>query len=193
LTRRIVFLLEERSMKFFLEGLLPRIFPGTRLNESFICVTHEGKQDLERSLPRKLRAWNHPDVFIIIRDQDTEDCQALKERLFDLCKTGGKPDSIVRIACRELEAWYLGDPDALAAAFENPALSTIGDKARYRDPDTVATPSRELSRLEPKFQKLSGARLMATHISRENNRSNSFRVLLDTIRRIVESPKANCD
>lgn len=45
---RIVFLLEERSMKTLLDGLLPRFLPGI----SFLCIPHEGKQDLEKSIPR---------------------------------------------------------------------------------------------------------------------------------------------
>jgi hypothetical protein len=51
---RLVFLLEEPSMKLFLEALLPRLFP--RLD--FLCLQHEGKSDLEQSIPRKLRTWN---------------------------------------------------------------------------------------------------------------------------------------
>lgn len=53
---RLVFLLEERSMKILLETFLPRFFPDI----SFLCVAHEGKQDLEKSIPRKLRAWCEP-------------------------------------------------------------------------------------------------------------------------------------
>ncbi len=40
-------------MRVLLNGLLPRLFPGL----PFKCVKHEGKTDLERSIPRKLRAW----------------------------------------------------------------------------------------------------------------------------------------
>ena len=37
----------------------------------FICVPHEGKQDLEKSIPRKLRAWREPSAhFIVVRDND---------------------------------------------------------------------------------------------------------------------------
>lgn len=49
---RLVFLLEDYSMKVLLDGLLPRLFPGL----AFLCVPHEGKQDLDESLPRKLQA-----------------------------------------------------------------------------------------------------------------------------------------
>lgn len=67
----IVFLLEEPSMKALLEGMLPRLFPGL----NFQCVSHEGKSDLDKSIPRKLRAWREPGVrFIIVRDNDNANC-----------------------------------------------------------------------------------------------------------------------
>ena len=46
---RLVFLLEEPSMKAFLEEFLPRLMPGF----DFLCLSHEGKQDLEKSIDRK--------------------------------------------------------------------------------------------------------------------------------------------
>lgn len=178
---RIVFLLEERSMKVLLEGLLPRLFPELQ----FLCVPHEGKQDLEQSVPRKLRAWREPGVrFVVIQDNDGGDCLALKERLLGLCSDGRREDSLVRIACQELEAWYLGDPDALADAFGNEKLRQIGRRARYRIPDAVTRPSDELERLTPAFQKVSGARLLARHLSRERNKSRSFHATLDGIARV---------
>ncbi|WP_419186179.1 DUF4276 family protein [Rohdeia mirabilis] len=165
-------------MKVLLEGLLPRLFPELR----FFCVPHEGKQDLEKSVPRKLRAWREPGVrFVVIRDNDGGDCAALKQHLQSLCSDGQRKDSLVRIACQELEAWYLGEPDALADAFEQESLRGIGKKARYRDPDAVARPSDELERLAPAFQKVSGARLMARHLTRERNQSRSFHATLDGI------------
>src|SRR5205807_10542595 len=107
---RVVFLLEEYSMKVLLEGLLPRFVPCL----PFLCVPHEGKQDLERSLPRKLRVWREPGVrFVVVHDNDGGDCRALKARLAGLCDATGCQDTLVRIACQELEAWYLGEPRAL--------------------------------------------------------------------------------
>ena len=80
---RIVFLLEERSMQVLLDGLLPRLFPDL----PFLCVPHEGKRDLELSIPRKLRAWREPGVrFAVIRDNDGGNCVQLKAALRKLCK-----------------------------------------------------------------------------------------------------------
>ncbi|MBI5244422.1 MAG: DUF4276 family protein [Elusimicrobia bacterium] len=177
---RLVFLLEERSMKVFLGALLPRLFPGL----PFLCVPHEGKQDLEKSVPRKLRAWREPGArFIVLRDNDGADCRALKNRLSRLCRKAGRSDALVRIACQELEAWYLGEPDALAEAFGDETLRGIGAQAIYREPDAVPQPSAELEKLVPEFQKISGARRIAAHLSKERNTSRSFHALLGAIER----------
>ena len=178
---RIVFLLEERSMKMLLDGLLPRLVPGL----SFICVPHEGKQDLEKSIFRKLRAWREPGVlFVVLRDNDGGDCLALKQRLVTLCTEAGRADVLVRIACQELEAWYFGDPAAIATAFDNDKLRAIGNRSRYRDPDAIRQPAREITKLIPGFQKISGARRMAACLSRNGNASRSFRTLMDGIERL---------
>lgn len=169
-------------MKVLLDGLLPRLYPDL----SFLCVPHEGKQDLEKSVPRKLRAWREPGVrFVVLRDNDGDDCHAVKRRLVDLCAESGRPDALVRIACQELEAWYLGDPKGLAEAFGSPRLAGIGSRARFRDPDTVVHPSAEVQKLVPEFQKVSGARAMGPALSRERSCSRSFQVLLEGVDRLV--------
>jgi hypothetical protein len=179
---RLVFLLEEYSMKVLLDGLLPRLFPDLR----FLCVPHEGKQDIEKSIPRKLRAWREPGVrFVILRDNDGGDCRLLKESLAALCREGGRSDSLVRIACQELEAWYLGEPDALAEAFSDDRLRRVGGRARYRDSDAIEKPCRDIERLIPAFQKVSGARLLAQRLTRERNRSMSFHALADGLERLA--------
>ena len=170
-------------MKVLLDALLPRLVPTL----VFLCVPHEGKQDLDRSIPKKLKAWREPGVrFVVVRDNDRVDCVELKRKLVDLCREGGREDTLVRIACQELEAWYLGEPTALASAFDAARLAGLGAKARFRDPDTVAKPSVELKAMVPEYQKMSGARRMAKHLTREHNRSRSFQVLIEGIDRLIE-------
>ena len=169
-------------MQVLLDGLLPRLFPGLL----FQCVPHDGKTDLERSIPRKLRGWREPGVrFAVVRDNDGKNCHALKERLRGLCDAGRRNDTLIRIACQELEAWYLGEPDAIADAFKRDALRSIGQKARFREPDAVPRPSEAIEQLVPEFQKVSGARRMARHLTRERNRSTSFRVFMAGIEAVA--------
>ena len=175
-------------MRDLLNGLLPRLFPEL----SFQFLVFEGKSDLEKNIPRKLRAGWPPGVrFVVLRDNDGADCVQLKQRLLRSCQTAGRGDTLVRVVCQELEAWFLGEPDALADAFENERLRGSGRKARFRDPDTVQKPSKAIKRLVPEFQKGSGARMMANFLSRERNRSKSFQVLLSGLDRLCADCKSS--
>ena len=121
---RLEFLVEERSMAEVLKVLLPRILPASWvLDENYFIRPHEGKSDLKRSIPKKLKGFaQHKEQttgFIIIQDQDSNDCRQLKQELVALCKANQAPNIkfLVRIVCHELEAWYLGDMKAIQAVF----------------------------------------------------------------------------
>lgn len=187
---RLVLLLEEYSMKVLLDELLPRLFPEL----SFLCVPHEGKRDLEKSIPRKLKAWQEPGArFIVVRDNDGGDCGALKQRLLGLCEGGRIAHTRVRIACQELEAWYFGDHQALADVYGERAFRGIAGRARFRDPDAIDQPSRALAELAPEFQKVSGARAMGARLAADRNTSPSFQAFLNAVRALFPptSPEAS--
>lgn len=183
---RLVFLLEEPSMKFLLEGLLPRIFPGMVVGLHFLCVTHQGKSDLDTSIPRKLKSWKIVgDRFVIMRDNDNANCIDLKARFVRMCEECGRPDTLIRLVCQELESWYIGDLSALAEVFAAPKLDSPGLRKRFVNPDTWQKPSRELERLIPAFQKGSAARLMAECLEEERNCSPSFQAFIGGVRCLV--------
>lgn len=183
---RIIFLLEEPSMQVLLDDLLPRVFPGWVDGEHFQCVPHEGKNDLDRSIPRKLSAWRIPgDRFVVVRDNDNANCVELKARLLALCAQGGRPETLVRLVCQELESWYLGDLAALAAAFDAPRVNTPAYRKRFVDPDSWQKPSVEVKRLVPAFQKIGGARAMALFLSITGNRSRSLKVFEAGVRHLA--------
>jgi hypothetical protein len=50
----IVFLLEESSIENVLNELLPKLIHP---EISYICISHQGKQDLAKSIPIKLKAF----------------------------------------------------------------------------------------------------------------------------------------
>ena len=179
---RLIFLLEERSAKVFLDSLLPRLLPSCT---EFLTIPHEGKQDLRRSIPRKLRAWQRPeDRFIVVHDQDSCDCLALKAELQLLCLSAGRSDVKIRIACHELEAWYLGDLASLDQAYGS-QLQRLKDSRLLRNPDAVVNPSQELLRRIPAFSKIDAARKLGSSINLGSNESCSFRLLLQTVRQLI--------
>ena len=187
---RIIFLLEEPSMRVLLDDWLPRLFPGWVDGQHFQCVPHEGKSDLDRSIPRKLAAWRVPgDCFVVVRDNDNADCVNLKARLRTLCVQAGRPETLIRIVCQELESWYLGDLTALATALDQSKVDTPALRKRFAHPDDWQKPSVEVKRLVPVFQKSSGARAMAQHLSLEpeKNQSKSLQVFVMGVRRLAQA------
>lgn len=179
---RIIFLLEEPSVKGLLEHLLPRIFPGWTPGQQFLCVPHEGKSDLDKSVPRKLAAWRFPDDrFVIVRDNDNANGPQLKAKFVAICAANGKPNALVRLVCQELESWYLGDLPALARAYNDPKIDSPANRKRFIDPDSWQKPSTEVARLAPSFQKGGGARTMGDQLDIVANRSRSFQVFVSGV------------
>jgi hypothetical protein len=177
-------MLEERSAKHFLEEFLPRWRPDLE----FICIAHEGKTDLEKSLPRKLKAWQFPDdLLVVLRDNDGTPCLETKARLSSICLDCGRQNSLVRLACQELESWFLGDLRAVEKAFGLNGLERLQAKQKFREPDRLESPSRELQKIAPTYQKLRGSRLVGQHlgVTSENNRSRSFQVFLTGLERLL--------
>lgn len=182
----IVFLLEEESAKVLIEGILPRIFGRTQ-QVPVRYIVFDGKQDLERQLERKIRGYLNPEArFIVLRDQDAEDCRFVKERLLQKCRPGGNAACKVRIACRELESFYLGDLAAVEAGLGIPGFSRRLNQAPYRNPDSIQKPSEFLIKSTKKrFQKVGGARAIAPHLNLDDNRSASFGQLVQLIRSTI--------
>ena len=180
----IVFLVEERSMEVVLEGVLPSILPD---NVGYTIVKHSGKSNLKKSIPRKIKGWNIPDTyFVIIIDQDSNDCLKLKDEIKSLCPPEhAKNDVLIRIVCHELEAWYFGDLGAVSEAY-GLDLTKLEQKRKYSVPDSIENPKDELKKLIPQHEQISGARKIAPLMDINNNRSKSFNVLLDGIRRILQ-------
>ncbi|WP_134063932.1 DUF4276 family protein [Pseudomonas sp. JV241A] len=177
----IVFMLEEPSMKHFLAGFIGRLFPE---HFTVTYLVHEGKQDLEKSIPRKLRGWQVPNsYFIIVRDKDGEDPLVLKARLRELC--ADRPESLIRIPVHHLESWILGDLPALAIAFNKPSLVALAGNRKFRSPDSLANASQELAKLIPGYQKVGGARSVSPHVNIENNLSRSFNLFIRDVKRLA--------
>lgn len=183
--RELVFLLEEASAQAMLEGLLPKLLPdGTTVR----YLTFEGKSDLEKQLARKVRGYRNQEArFIVVRDQDSHpDCTVVKAKLVGLCQGAGKPEALVRIACRELESFYLADLAAVEKGLELSGLAKRQGHRKFRSPDYLGSPSKELTK--GRYQKVSGSRAIGTWLDPNNVRSDSFRNLVAGIRRLIMYP-----
>jgi hypothetical protein len=181
--KKLVFLLEEQSMKEVLQIILPKIIPDYY---AFQCVPHNGKSHLRKSIPFKTRGWGEPDVqFVVIHDKDSADCILLKKELYDLVDEPRRTTTLIRIACTELESWFLGDLEAVEKGFQV-NLSAQKNKSKFRNPDTLSNAKQELERLIPRYQQISGSIAIAQNMDITNNKSHSFNIFVSGIKRLVQ-------
>ena len=192
----VEFLLEEPSAEEALRQLLPKILST---ESTFELRNLQGKENLLKQLQTRLQGyanWNMPDLRIVVLvDRDSADCENLKRQLEAAAqavglstKTSAQGGAFVvlnRIAIEELEAWFFGDVNAIVAAYPKVPL-TLGEQAKYRDPDAIAGGTAEA--LERVLQgkgyhpgglaKLKAARDIAQHMDPTRNRSKSFQVFI---------------
>ena len=202
----IEFLVEETSAEVALLNILPKVFVPTT---SFAIHPYQGKQDLLKKLPSRFRgykAWLPEDWRIVVLiDADNEDCRRLKTRLEDISRDSNMLTKSVtrdrfnfqvlsRLAIEELEAWFFGDVEALHSAYPRISLN-LGNKAKYRDPDSIAGGTWEALERELKragyyssgLSKISAAREISLHMVPERNRSHSFQVFRQGLLEITGS------
>ena len=179
---RIVFMLEEPSMKNLLDCILPRILPP---DVSYVLIPHQGKTDLVKSLPIKLKAWNEPDAaFVVLHDQDSNDCIRLKQKLKEICAPYNRK-VLIRIPCHEMEAWYWGDLEAVSQAYQKNLLP-LQKKKQYREPDQIVSPKFELRRHIPELTQIDGARKIGPLMDLNRNTSHSFQVFVQGVRNLCK-------
>lgn len=182
----LVCLLEELSAKEMLNSVLKRILP---MSVEVRFLVFEGKQDLDRNLERRIKGWNTPkSLFLIVRDKDSADCIKLKKELVDKLVLTGKLDKCcVRIACHELEAFYLGDLLAVEKGLDIPRLGESQKREKFRNPDSLANASEELKKVtKKKYQKVLGSKAISPYLKLDgNNKSQSFNILVSGIKRLI--------
>ncbi|OQY41118.1 MAG: hypothetical protein B6229_00030 [Spirochaetaceae bacterium 4572_7] len=183
----LVCLLEEPSAKAMLTNVLEKIVPDSI---AIRYIVFDGKQDLEKQIERKLRGWNQPSsYFLIMRDQDSGNCHEIKANLLSKVESAGKKNvSLVRIACHELESFYLGDLLAVENGLDITGLTKNQNNRKYRTPDNLSNPAEELSKLtKKKYQKVSGSRAIGPFLKLDNsNKSVSFNVLVEGVKKLIE-------
>jgi hypothetical protein len=201
-------LVEEPSATAALEILVPRIVGDAALVlPSWNIRQFSGKSDLLNKLPQRLKGYssyaNVVDLRILVLvDRDSDECVALKARLDGLAteaglltKTkanGGTFHVCNRIVIEELEAWFIGDHDAVVAAYPRVPASFPAQKA-FRDPDAVTGGTCEaLQRLLQKhgyhrggLSKVACAREIGKWMNPDVNRSNSFNAFKDGLVELI--------
>ena len=204
LSPHILLLVEGSHEERFMRTFLPHL--GLKESVDFFLKSYGGRAHLKSGTRAELRGWKMPEVrkFIIQKDQEelSNDCKQVKQEILNWVKEQCPKQSkrlLVRITCRELEAWYLGDLAALWEAFpeaSGPVRKRVSSKCKNTPDATPEKPSEILrgvaGRNNAKFPKKNAARDMGDILGRKcaedtgdgfgGNLSPSFRCFVRTMR-----------
>jgi hypothetical protein len=198
------FLVEELSTEAALLNLIPKILEE---KHTFAIHPFQGKADLLSNLSDRLQAyrlWIPRDwKIVVLIDEDREDCKALKGKVEMAAKGAGLATRtsakgrglfvvLNRLAIEELEAWFFGDVSALKSAYPR-IPATLSEKAKYRDPDSIAGGTWEALERELRkagyyptgMPKIEVSRNVSLHMDAARNRSHSFQVFVNGLKACI--------
>lgn len=209
-------LVEGQADRIALNSILTKILGPHGSPHTWAIHTHQGvgefpidpagkprprDRTLLHNLPASLRAYGRsllPDqAVIVLVDLDQRDCKAFKKRLVDLLQhCDPKPMTLFRIAIEELEAWFLGDENALVSAYPSADRAILGSYVQ----DSICGTWEVIAdavypgglralksggRWAPLHEKCLWAKKIAPLMDVDSNLSRSFCVFRDGVRRLV--------
>lgn len=183
----IFFLLEEQSMKIVLKNLLGKIIA----DQDYLLISHNGMMDLQRAIPKIVPTLSKKfnARIVIVHDQDNHDCIQLKNKLLLLTQNAYCP-ILIRIACKELESWFLGDMKAIEKAFPKFKSDKYINKQKFRHIDSIHKPSMIIKDLIPELNnyeiipKRKLAESISVHMNINQNNSVSFNHFVNGIKKL---------
>ena len=209
-------LVEDESGRISVDAILEKILGSNGARHSWKTHGYKGlgripadlrgradpaKRILLDRLPRLLRGYGKSldasSAVVVVVDLDDRDCIAFKRELLavlNACRP--RPTTLFRIAIEEIEAWLLGDRDAVKAAYPHAKDSVLN--AYEQDAicgtwevlaDAVhaggAAALVKAGGPAPGAAKCAWARKIAPHMEPDHNRSPSFRAFRDGVRRLA--------
>lgn len=211
----IEILVEDSSGAKLVEALLPvvigpqgephtwRVHPYKgigRLPAGLSAKADPSKRALLDQLPRLLTGYGKSagiDAVVVVVDSDRRDCNAFLGELKNLLlKCHPAPNTLFRLAIEEMEAWFLGDRQALLAAYPRAKTNVL---QRYKQDSVCGTwelladaihPGGLAAILKggwplPGQAKHEWAEKIAPRMNVEHNQSPSFCKFRDGLRRLV--------
>lgn len=210
-------LVEDQSGGIALESIMQKILGENGAVHSWTMHPYKGIGRIPRNLsvrtdpkarilldqlPRLLRGYgkslqSFPAVVVVVVDLDDKDCLAFKQELLAVLNAcNPQPETLLRIAIEESEAWLLGDRPAVAAAYPNAITSVLNSYVQDSicgtwevladavHPDGSAQ-LKQLGYPAAGQAKCEWAQKIAPHMDVNRNLSKSFQVFRDGVRNLA--------
>lgn len=171
-----------------------------RLRKGLTAKSDPSKRALLDQLPRLLAGYGRTtgiDAVVVVLDSDQRDCRTFLGELNALLQDCRRaPNTLFRLAIEEMEAWYLGDRQALLAAYPRTKKDVLN---RYQQDGVCGTwelladavhpggtaAIRKAGWPAPGQLKHEWAEKIGPHMRIDDNQSPSFCKLRDGLRRLV--------
>ncbi len=210
-------LIEDQSGGIALDVLLEKILGEDRKTHSWRLHSYKGVGRIPKNLrsvpdrkrrllldqlPSLLRGYGRSlrpgrACVVVVVDLDSRNCVTFKQdllRVLNTCNPG--PTTLFRIAIEECEAWLLGDPAAVKAAYPNvkdPVLNGYTQDSICGTWEVLADAVHPGGSAQLKnagyrsagTAKCQWARKIAQHMDVDRNRSRSFQVFRDGVKRLA--------
>ncbi|MDR2102252.1 MAG: DUF4276 family protein [Treponema sp.] len=213
-------LVEDVSGKELLEIIVPKIIDAGlhsykiiaykgcgRIPKNLRTVQDPSKRILLEQLPRLLRGYGHTynrpgynAVVIVVVDCDNRNCKEFKQELNQVLEScSPRPKAFFRIAVEEIEAWLLGDRDALCRAYprynqqlyaaykQDDIMGTWENLADIILPDGSAV-LKKAAYFEIGRQKSEWAKNIGKNMNIKNNASPSFNCFREKLEELSRAP-----
>lgn len=137
---------EESSAEICFKSVLSQAIPSS---QSFKIFAHRGREDLKQALRKALPVISREQgaKILITIDQDKHDCKTLKKELQEIIRGNCQCPNKIRIVCKELESWFLGDLAAISKAYPRFKPEKYHNKSEMRNVDEIEQPSKKLIKM----------------------------------------------
>ena len=210
-------LVEDASGKIVLESILGKILGPNTQDHTYRIISYKGigripkdlrgttdprKRILLDQLPKLLRGYgkslqDFPAAVVVVVDLDNKDCLVFKQEMLDILNNcNPQPTTLFRIAIEEGEAWLLGDPNAVKAAYPRAKEQVLN---AYAQDSICGTWEKLADAVYPGgsqklkqfgwprtgLAKCEWANNIAPYLDVESNQSRSFQIFRDGIRNLA--------
>ena len=212
-------LVEDLSGKIVLDEVTGKILASVGTNHTSRIIPYRGIGHLPENLrgtsdPRKrilldrlpliLRGYgksqkDYPAAVVVVVDLDNRECLDFKREMLDaLDACDPRPMALFRIAIEEIEAWLLGDSDAIRAAYPSAREQILNG---YLQDSVCGTWETLADAIHPggshRLKKLGYPHIgrvkcdwatnIGQHLDPERNRSRSFQVFRDGLANLART------
>lgn len=184
---------EEPSAKICFEALIANGNVVIKDGEQIKIHAHEGKKALEYALSKTIptiSGYSGSKILVTI-DQDKNDCKELKAKIEKILRENCRCDYKIRIVCKELESWFLGDLEAVAKSYPRFNIDQHKNKSKMRRVDEIDQPSKKLLKIIPEYKdkkalpKIEASKKISPHLDLNKNTSPSFKNTILAIKTLL--------